>query len=501
MSLSRFFKTILSVTLCLAVFHPLFSQSLRPNTLVADRISYWQHRGELWGLSPLMGADHAETALLLLKSGGVLDPGVQSYLERLPRRPWQLGAWLESENVFQDRDDYSGYRMQQRLTVALPVTPWLEMTQTLFADNRLDDDPDYLGKRQNNLAAYFERSVVTARYKGFEAHVGRDHLVWGPGRDAALLISDNSRPLDQIRLGYRRSWLRYEFVTATLDASRYTTDAGPDRQRRFLSGHRLEIQPSEHLLLGISEAILFAEPGAGFNYAFFNPVILYHAVQLNGPDVGNTLGSINLAWMPSSRWMLYGDLMIDDVQLEQSVQGDEEPDAYGVTAGTVWSDPFAVTGLDATIEYTRITNRTYNGQGGPWEKWLHRRQPLGHSMGNDFDRLLVGFEYWPIFSRRFRLNYERIRQGEGRIEDPFTAPWLDLPKGESYSEPFPFGIVETTNRISVQVDWQGRSWGWLTACLQSDWIDNAGHIEGESEQRFSFRVGAVLDVARTWTLP
>jgi hypothetical protein len=448
-----------------------------------------------------MGPNSAETALLLLKSGGVPDSDIRSYLQRLPHRPWQLGAWLESENVFQDQEDDAGYRMHQRLTVNLPVTPWLQMTQTLFADNRLDDDPDYLGKRQNDLAAYFERSVITARYKGFEAHVGRDHLVWGPGRDAALLISDHSRPLDQIRLGYRRSWMKYEFVAATLDASRYATDEGPDRQRRFLSGHRLEIQPSDHLVLGISEAILFAEPHAGFNLAFFNPVIFYHAVQLNGPDVGNTLGSFNMAWMPSNHWTLYGDLMIDDIQLENSVQNDQEPDAYGVIVGTVWSDAIAVPGLDATAEYTRITNRTYNGQGGPWEKWLHRRQPLGHWMGNDFDRLLLALDYWPRFSRRLQLACARLRRGEGRIEDPFSKPWLDLPEGESYSEPFPTGIVETTNRMSLQVDWQVRPWGWLTGSLQVDWIDNAGHVEGESEQELSFRVGVVLDVARTWRLP
>ncbi|MBD3376566.1 hypothetical protein GF406_16135, partial [candidate division KSB1 bacterium] len=391
------FKCFILLVIAIAAVKNIPAQSLRPGSIAAERISFWQHRGLLWKLSPLSQPHAVENALLTMQIRA-FDEEYWDYLSRYPIKPWQLGLWVESENYYQDAAAHTGYLSRQRMSFHIPVTSWLSVTNTVYANNRLDEDPNYMGKRQNSLTGYTERAVISAHYKGFEAHLGRDHLVWGPGRDAALLISDHCRPMDQVRLGYRRSWFHYEFFTATLDPSRFSTKEGPARQRRYLSGHRLEIQPLKHLVFGISEAILFAEPDAGINLALFNPVIFYHGVQLNGPDTGNTVGSLNIAWMPTSYWTLYGDLMIDDIQLESSVPGDREPNAYGALVGTVFSDPFDISGAETTIEYTRVTNRTYNGQGGPWERWLHRREPLGHRMGNDFDRFLFGIEYWPVFS-------------------------------------------------------------------------------------------------------
>jgi len=57
--------------------------------------------------------------------------------------------------------------------------------------------------------------------------------------------------------------------------------------------------------------------------------------------------------------------LIDDIQIEKSGPGDLEPNEVGYIYGANLADPFGVFGLDVYGEYTRITNRTFQGQGGP----------------------------------------------------------------------------------------------------------------------------------------
>ncbi|MBN1542615.1 hypothetical protein JW992_10755, partial [candidate division KSB1 bacterium] len=253
-----------------------------------------------------------------------------------------------------------------------------------------------------------------------------------------------------------------------------------------LSGHRLDIKPARFLRIGINEALLFGGRDQSYSLFLINPVIFFHGEQMNGPDGGNTIGSIDATWMPRADVTVYGNLMIDDFQLEKSGPGDLEPDQIGWLVGANWADPFDWTGTDWFGEYTRVTNRTYNGQGGAWEKWLHRRQPIGHFLGNDFDRVLVGMRCWPKPQWFWSLTYEHRRRGEGRIENPFDTPWMDVPIGENYHEPFPFGVVESTNRIDCELNWMP-FWGIRTR-LALYWIDGK-NIENTSNVSRSDRGG------------
>ena len=123
-------------------------------------------------------------------------------------------------------------------------------------------------------------------------------------------------------------------------------------------------------------------------------------------------------------------------------------------AGIRWADPFRQLGGDFSSEYTRITNRTYNGQGGPWEKWLHRNKPIAHFLGNDFERWLTTFSWWPHPVWRLMVVFDMRRCGEGRIENEFDTPWMDTPLGDDYSEPFPTGVVGKSSRYALELSYQ-----------------------------------------------
>ncbi len=445
------------------------AQTLRPTHWSEEYIRFLQARGDLWHLSPFLrpfdaGAvaapltevsPHARTLAGALKiwhlaPGGAAIGLVSEHtaIQGGAIAPFRSSALLDAAVA----DRSWRYHGRQRLELAYRPRPWLTVYNSMLVDNRLDEDSRYLGIRQGGLASYTERAALRLQHHGFTATLGRDYLRFGPGLDASLLISEHSRPLDQIALTYEHRWLRYDVVAAALDATAYAQEGAPPRQNRYLALHHLQIRPSERLYIGISEAMLYSSSTMELNY--LNPVLAYYGEVTNGPVGGNCMGSLHVAAMPVRSLTLYADLLIDDIQLEQNGPGDLEPAEYGLMAGFRWADPFHLAGCDLYGEYTRITNRTYNGQGGPWEKWLHRNEPLAHFLGNDFDRWLAGFSWWPRPALRAALLADLRRRGEGRIEKAFDTPWMETPLGQAYSEPFPTGIVEKSRRLSLEVSWQ-----------------------------------------------
>jgi len=443
-------------------------QILRPSHWSEEHIRFLQMRGYLWKLSPLSRPIAVE-ALHQELQNDLTSPTnasaiayerslyLKSYVQSLGTESAMALIGVQTDNRYVDDHIVKTYAGMQRLQFNARPKPWLDLANTIVVDSRLDNSPEYMGISQSGFASYTEQAYLRLHQGGMELKIGRDYLRWGPGRDASLLIADISRPLDQLQLSYRHRFFRYTFFTSSLDPTNYAVNGKSERQLRYLSGHRLEVWPWRFLSLAVQEAILFGGAGDGYNLALINPFIFFHGEQMNGPDDGNTLGSFQLGIKPHRNWYFYGDLLVDDVQLEKTGPGDLEPSELGLIAGVNWSDPLWIWGLDLYAEYSAVTNRTYNAL-NPWEKWLHRHKPLGHFLGNDFDRLLAGFSYWPVSAWRGAVSYEHRRKGEGRIEKEFDSPWMETPVGQEYHEPFPTGVVESSDLLSLEVCWQPIPW-------------------------------------------
>ncbi len=445
----------------LTFFSLSFSQTLRPNHWLEQEIRFLQNRGYLWSLSPLHGPydiSHVRSAMQKLPQGNEFREFSNTLLVRWPQAcntGYVLGQW---QSAYRNERQSRYFHSRERFGGGAQLNDWLHTAATVYVDNRLDEKASYMGKRQGGQAAFFEQAYALALFKNFQVKFGRDLLVWGPGFEASLLISGNSRPMDHLYFSWNNDWLEFSFFSATLNPTFFKVNEQPATQHRLLSGHRIECHPLPFLYFAISETSLSGGPDTGLDFAYLNPFMFYHAANLNGPNTANSMGSVDVAAMPLRQWTTYGSFLLDDVQIENSVPADREPAQIGYLAGTNVADPFGIFGVDVFTEYTRVTNRTYKGQGGPWEKYLHRNQPIGHFLGNDFDRLLGGISYHPIPNYFVRFVYEHRRQGEGRLDTPFDTPWLDIPEGESYSEPFPTGTVERSEVFSFLTRWRPAWW-------------------------------------------
>ena len=332
-----------------------------------------------------------------------------------------------------------------------------EIVNTVILDQELIADPSYLGDNWRGFAGYTEQAFASFETKRFTAKFGRDFLRWGRGQDATLLVSDYSRPFDQFNLQLRVDKIQFSYFTSKLDAIKLTghsENAGAfPYAERYMSGGRLDIALfDQSLQFAVNQAVLYARAG-GFEWSYLNPFLVYHGESLNDlPRHSNSIISLDVSFFPRAGLELYGEVLIDDFQIESKTLDDLEPDEYGFLFGTRMADLFGTRGVTTGIEYSKVKNRTYNSPEF-FEKFLHRNRPIGHFLGNDFDR-------WLLFARKYLGTAWRIhaqadfrRHGEGRIEAPWDTPWLASTLEEGYSEPFPTGIVEKTRRFGVELRW------------------------------------------------
>jgi len=333
----------------------------------------------------------------------------------------------------------------------------LALVNAIRLDQELRDDPNYLGKRWRGFTGYTEQAYALLHFEKYVAKFGRDFLRWGRGYDATLLLSDYSRPLDQFYGRIALNKLRLHYVAAKLDPMSLPDSlrASPVHNfaERYLSAVRAEIVFNPRVLtVSATQMVVYGGANRGFEWYYLNPVLVFHGEQLNEQRKGNTFLAFDFTLRPRARTELYGQLLIDDYQVERTGKRDLEPSEIGYLVGGELAEPFNLRGASFGAEYTRVANRTYNTLTS-WEKFWHRNRPLAHFLGNDFDRRLIHGRAYLGKSIELNAVFEARRRGEGRIDSTFDAPWLEVEEGESYHENFPGGVVERSTHVQLEWRW------------------------------------------------
>jgi hypothetical protein len=281
----------------------------------------------------------------------------------------------------------------------------------------------------DNAALYFCRN-------GVFGSVGRSYHIWGPEQRDALLISDNSPAFDRIWLGYEHSAFRFDYIIARLD----DFHQGDSTLVRYFSAHRLSFRKAGVFELGLSEVALYGGYNRPMEWRYLNPFLPYYWEQYNrGSDDNMFLGlDVAIYWPKRSR--IFGELMIDDFQIDFK----SEPHQVGYKLGVDALEPLGLKRLFTKVSYTRV-NTTVYGQNKLQNLYLNYGEPIGYFGGNDQDRLLGLLRYHVSQSCDLELEIQYNRRGEGRIEQHQASA---VPKGVK----FPSGIVEKTSSLLLAVD-------------------------------------------------
>jgi hypothetical protein len=335
-------------------------------------------------------------------------------------------------------------------------------------DRDIAENPDYTGKIWHQTAGFTEQAyfILTGYKQRWSLKLGRDHLSWGPGEDH-LILNDSPRGLDQISFKIRWKWGNFTTLIAQLDDFTHSTGT---RTPRFLTGHRLEVVPWCWLTVGVSETILY--PG-GVRFGMMNPLLPFYGELVNENSDGNSMISLDAnAWLHPGL-QAYGEILLDDIQLEKKKPQDLEPTEWGWLIGT--RSIFFHDQIGLQLDYSGVTNRTYNAV-DPTNRYMTRGLPLGSELGNDGDLLKLQVSGWPIACLRLDGYGSIRRQGEGRVNAPFDTSYVNYSVNQGYNEPFPSGTVEKTSALGFGFWGLINSYFQMEGVIEYDWIKNAGNI-------------------------
>ncbi len=352
----------------------------------------------------------------------------------------------------------------------------LQVYAAFMLDEELAKDDDYTGKKWRGLAGRVEQAFVNYHTAAFDLTAGRFGAFWGVRRSLIFAPTQN---LDGLAYSLRWGRLTLSYRLGRLDGRSPEDESDLEEyENRFVAAHRLDIHIADNLRAGLFETILFGGAGRQIDLFYLNPLIFFHGSQLNeGTNDNSTVGA-DFDWQPARGYNLFGQILVDDIQIDDSSDDDKEPAQIAFIVGVYRAD--LLDKLDIMCDYTRVNNWTFN-QVLPRNRYLNDNRPLGEVRGNDYDLIRLTIRRWLGDDLHASLNLSHIRQGEGRIDAIWDAPWLGV-EGD-YSEPFPTGVVEKTSTASLGLKGFPLAFVFVDLEVGVDFVSDRLHVEGADDTR------------------
>ena len=305
----------------------------------------------------------------------------------------------------------------------------------------LRDDPNYPYNRKRGSAGYWEEAYFQLDNPLGFVRLGRLKRNWGPFVDRSLIVSSN--PLSYDALEWKIAGPFFEFRHLFGSFARKTTAwdvhstpeppdsrANPNRQR-WLGAHALNFMLGKWGSVGILEGYLMTTAHGLPELQALNPFGSYTLMSTNAEMQGNAMLGFQWHLHPfTPQVSLLGQIVIDDLQVDNESQGDQEPNHWGADVGVHWRQPVGSFPLRhaLALEYTYVSrwmylvswNNTWQG-----ERWTYLRSGLGMD-DNDFDRwhlrgTVAGNDWW-----EGTIAFSYGRKGVNSV----TSPW-NTPRGDN----------------------------------------------------------------------
>ncbi|HQT90813.1 MAG TPA: capsule assembly Wzi family protein [Candidatus Kryptobacter bacterium] len=385
---------------------------------------------------------------------------------------------------------------------------------TLYTDatvnQTLKDDTLYTGSTKFGLDALHRQAYI--RYSGphFDFTFGRDYLSWGYGNNGTVLISTTPGAFDMASLLINTKVMKFNWFVAQLNQMpEFTPDTnnygvygpGPTAGRpdpmaiRYFTGSRWEFNIADKVFLGAYQAATFGGLNAPIDLELINPLRLTYETEVNsnGLERPNAFLGLDFSIFYPRDFDFYGDLMIDDWQVDHKTIGDLKPSLYafdlGFHAANIFSS-LGLSGTDVNLQYMMVRNRVYNHYNWTsFMKLLLNNYPIANPYGDDFWSLDLRLSHWLSYGWKLGLEAMHIEHGSQNLYGPYTMPWLTDPNitvATGYNEPFPYGTVQSTNLIQATAMYQPEHYLYGQATLIYSRNHNYDYSLGLNKALFSF---------------
>ncbi len=521
--------------------------SIPPDSWVYDVIAQLQTRGYLHELSPgFKPYRRMEVATALLKferaSNLLTLPRADMWLiEKLDRefsyelQLLKLKAQVNDTSLTGARfaeeaflDVAKGYYKDFKYARSTNVRP-ISRTEfgfdignhlSLYTDATIDqtllDDSLYTGSTKFGLKALHQQAYIQYSDKHVDLTFGRDYLSWGYGNHGTVLISTTPGAFDMVSLFLKTKVVKYNWFVAQLDPMpEFTPDTNSYMPfptvgvpnpiaNRYFTGSRFEFNIENKVFLGAYQAATFGGVNAPIDLEIINPVRVTYETEANShKDLNAFLGG-DFSVFLMRNLNFYGDLMIDDWQVDRKTKGDLKPNLYAFDLGLRASnvlEHFGISGTDANVQLFVVRNRVYNEYNwSSFEKLLLRNYPVANPYGDNFWNLDIRASQWLSYEWKVGLQLMHVEHGSSNIYSPYTMPWLTDPNitvGTGYHEAFPYGTIQVTNLVNVTLLYQPRSDIYGQVMIGYSLNHNYSYAFGLDKNVFSFLFTLYYDFTKS----
>lgn len=275
--------------------------------------------------------------------------------------------------------------------------------------------PEYVGAPEGDNKVDLIEGYGKIGLGPIEIEAGRDSLWWGPGYHGAIIMSDNARPFDMIKVSTPQPvllpWifrflgpLKAEWFLARLedDRRRYPDASGADPiGHPYLTGVRVSIKPHPLVELGASRVAQFGghgRPGLGF-FDYFKPLFaLNNRGESSGTNSDNQIAGFDASLLVP----LPQNPLLRSVRFYADAAGEDEaglfPSKWGDLLGMQFNDILKTGRTDFRIEYADdivpdspfvfYTHSTYTSG------YTYYGRVIGHNMGTESRDLYLQLSHY-----------------------------------------------------------------------------------------------------------
>ena len=291
----------------------------------------------------------------------------------------------------------------------------------VIGDTRLNDDPEFAGRKDRALGGRTEDGYVSAQWRYGELFIGRAARNRGPSTMPGLVIGNYAYSYDHLYGRFGTPRIHFASLFAKLDSDALTEGRTVSR---YVAAHRLAGRIGR-FELGISESILMSGEGRGLEVGMLNPLNIYALSWRNEKLDGNLMVGADAALRTRRFGNWSAELLIDDLQIDRCDAVCEEPSSYGFT---FVAEGLPLRGAQRWFgSYTRVSSLAYRTP-QPSERYTSFDVGLGRGF-SDYDEARIGLDLAVVPRIPVRVYLAHRRQGAGdyRVAFPDTSQYRDTP--------------------------------------------------------------------------
>ncbi len=347
------------------------------------------------------------------------------------------------------------------------------------------------------ISAQGHFSVKATRHIGVQFGHGK-HFVGNGYR--SLVLSDFANNYLYLRLNTQVWKLHYTNIFARMTADVIGNSTGlygtVPFPAKYVAFHRLGINLSRRLQLGVYESIVFGDSTGRFDANYLNPIIFYRAIEQQNGSMGNALLGLDMKWLLLDRVSLYGQALIDEFVISEMKSGQGWwGNKYALQLGMKYIDAFSIPNLDLQLEINRVRPYTYAHE-DLFRSYSHYEQPLAHPLGANFREKIAIVRYQPIGRLQLQAKWMSATYGA----DTASSNWgnnilLDnRTREQDYGNALEQGIKTTLQIADLSASYQL----WHNGFLDLRYLYRRKHpASGEADALTQFTsVGLRLNIAQ-----